>query len=118
MVVAHGETAVAKRARHLCGGRAGGKKGESEREKEKERDVRGGRPEDGQWLGGIWVKRSQPDRRKRGDGGVMWLRRAVGADGRDCLSVVMERETHQRNSEGWEPADFQKTKQQKKQQPL
>lgn len=29
----------------------------------------------GQWLGGIWAKRSQPDRRKRGDCGVMWLKR-------------------------------------------
>lgn len=33
LVVAHGETAVAKRARHLCGGRAGG---EEKRERERE----------------------------------------------------------------------------------
>lgn len=34
----------------------------------------------------------------------------MGADGRDCLSVVMERETDQRNSEGWERAEFEKAK--------
>lgn len=77
MVVAHGETAVAKRARHLCGGTAR----EKEREREKSRrkrditEVDQGWCSIGQWLGGIWVKRSQPDRRKRGDCRVMWLKR-------------------------------------------
>lgn len=51
--------------------------------------------------GGISVKQSQPDRRKRGDGGVnMAETEGMEPDGvqwvlmgRDCLSVVMERET-------------------------
>lgn len=34
----------------------------------------------------------------------------MGADGRDCLSVVMERETEQRNSEGRAQAEFEKAK--------
>lgn len=49
---------------------------EREREEwEKERHHRG-RPRMVQhWavVGGIWVKQSQPDRRKQGDGGVIWL---------------------------------------------
>lgn len=116
-MVAHGETAVAKRARHLCGGRAGG---EEKREREREREQEPGERETseevdrgwygaGQWLGGgISVKQGQPDRRKRGDGGVntietegmepdggQWVRM-----GRDCLSVVMERETDRQGGVG------------------
>lgn len=34
----------------------------------------------------------------------------MGTDGRDCLSVVMERETDQRNSEGWVRAESETTK--------
>lgn len=34
----------------------------------------------------------------------------MGTDGRDCLSEVMERETDQRNSEGWERAEPETTK--------
>lgn len=63
----------------------------------------------GQWLGGgISVKQGQPDRRKRGDGGVK-MAETEGMEpdggqwalmGRDCLSVVMERQTDRQGGVG------------------
>lgn len=83
MVVAHGETAVAKRARHLCDGRARGREREGRKrerrqrpgERETSEEAERGWYGTGQWLGGIWVNQGQPDRRKRGDGGVIRLKR-------------------------------------------
>lgn len=47
--------------------------GSGERETSEEGDQ--GWHDTGQWLGGIWEKGSHPDRRKRGDGRVIRLKR-------------------------------------------
>lgn len=113
MVVAHGETAVANQARHLCSGREE-RASEQETLLETNKEDGGGEQTkrhisrarvrmvwNGQWLGGIWVRESQTDRRngvvagsseKEGDepdggkwapmGGSVWGWRGRQIDGR------------------------------------